>query len=338
MAAGLAVIVAVLVELGAFSGAARAQDSAVVLMYHGFGAEAGPTGTDIADFEAHIAHLADGDYSVLPLGQVVAALQTGTTLPNRSITITIDSAHVSVYREAWPRLKAAGFPFTVFVATDSIDSGRPGTLGWDRVRELASAGVTIGSQGAAYRHLATLSTMAAAADIERAHLRLIEELGVGPAMFAYPYGEYGATVQKVLAGQGYAAALGQHSGVLSRSTDPLAVPRFSLTGRFAKIGRFRLVVDTLPLPVSDLVPPDPVLGVNPPALGFTVADGIGPLDDLACYTGRSGRLPLEKLGPSRIEVRFAEPLPVGRSRVNCTLPGPDGRWRWFGLQFLVPAE
>jgi hypothetical protein len=41
------------------------------------------------------------------------------------------------------------------------------------------------------------------------------------------------------------------------------------------------------------------------------------------------------LGP-RAEVRFPGPLPSGRARVNCTMPGPDGRWRWFGKQFLVP--
>jgi hypothetical protein len=22
--------------------------------------------------------------------------------------------------------------------------------------------------------------------------------------------------------------------------------------------------------------------------------------------------------------------------VNCTMPGPDGRWRWLGVPFVVP--
>ena len=25
-----------------------------------------------------------------------------------------------------------------------------------------------------------------------------------------------------------------------------------------------------------------------------------------------------------------------RARINCTMPGPDGRWRWYGRQFLLP--
>jgi hypothetical protein len=27
----------------------------------------------------------------------------------------------------------------------------------------------------------------------------------------------------------------------------------------------------------------------------------------------------------------------GRARVNCTMPGPDGRWRWLGVPFFVPG-
>ncbi len=46
---------------------------------------------------------------------------------------------------------------------------------------------------------------------------------------------------------------------------------------------------------------------------------------------------IERLGARRFEVRLAEPFPPGRARVNCTLPGPAGRWRWFGMQFVVPA-
>ena len=35
--------------------------------------------------------------------------------------LTIDDAFLSVYREAWPRLKRAGLPVTLFVATESGD-------------------------------------------------------------------------------------------------------------------------------------------------------------------------------------------------------------------------
>jgi hypothetical protein len=35
-------------------------------------------------------------------------------------------------------------------------------------------------------------------------------------------------------------------------------------------------------------------------------------------------------------VRFKKPLPRGRTRLNCTLPGGKaGQWYWFGRQFYV---
>jgi hypothetical protein len=43
-----------------------------------------------------------------------------------------------VFTEAWPRLKAKGFPFTVFVATDPID------LKHRRLYELGSSSAIAG--------------------------------------------------------------------------------------------------------------------------------------------------------------------------------------------------
>ena len=74
---------------------------------------------------------------------------------------------------------------------------------------------------------------------------------------------------------------------------------------------------------------------NPPAFGFTVDPFIGSLKRLACFASNQGKLSLERLG-RRVEVRLSSPFPVGRSRINCTMPGSKDRWRWFGVQFTVP--
>ena len=46
-------------------------------------------------------------------------------------------------------------------------------------------------------------------------------------------------------------------------------------------------------------------------------------------------LRMERIGPARVELRFTRAFPPGRPRLNCTLPAKQGRWRWFGTQFLV---
>ena len=106
---------------------------------------------------------------------------------------------------------------------------------------------------------------------------------------------------------------------------------------YGSLDRFRLAANALPLRVRDITPEDPVLKRNPPALGFTVLDSQAGLDRLACFASNlSAPAQLERLGEGRIEIRLANPFPPGRSRVNCTIPGPGDRWRWFGLQLYVP--
>ncbi len=333
-ARAVAVAVGLVAGFTATAPAAVARDSAVIVMYNGFG-DGSAAWTPLDLFDSHIAHLRDNDYTVLPLSQVVGALRAGAELPDRAVAITLDSGHISIFRDAWPRLKAAGFPFTLFVATDAIDAGGANRMSWDQIRELASAGVAVGSHGAAYKHLADRDIDSFTTGIDRANRRFVDELGARPELFAYPYGEYDLARRDIVARRGFVAALGQQSGAVHGGADFHALPRFLLAGRFADLKRFGLVADTLPLPVTELVPKDPVLTTNPPLLGFTVAPEIGATRGLSCYASPFGQLNVERLGPNRVEVRFPEALAPGRTRVNCTMAGPEGRFRWLGLQFLV---
>ncbi len=308
------------------------------VMYHRFGEDDIPvTNIRLEQFEAHLDELKTGGYTVLPVPEIVAALKTGKPLPDRTVGITIDDAYGSVYREAWPRLKEAGFPFTVFVATDAVDMGLRGIMTWDQIRELAAAGVTIGHHGAAHAHMAFADAGTNAADIAKATRRFSEELGRRPDLFAYPYGEYGSELHAAVMAEGFAAAFGQHSGASWRGSDMFGLARFAMNERWGVIERFRQIANALPLPVAEVAPSDTLLGPNPPPFGFTVAEGLGNLDLLMCYASGQGAVAIERLGARRFEVRLAEPFPPGRARVNCTLPGPAGRWRWFGMQFVVPA-
>ena len=332
-AAGAAAFLAALVV----SPSGDAADSAVLVMYHRFGEDGIPdTNTPVEQFETQLDELKTGGYSVLPVPEIVAALTEGRPLPDRAVGITIDDAFSSVYREAWPRLKEAGFPFTLFVSTDAVDDGAPGIMTWEQIRELAAAGVTIGHHGAAHAHMAFADDETNAADIAKATARFVEELGRQPSLFAYPYGEYSRMLHDTVRAAGFAAAFGQHSGVAWQGGDRYALPRFALNERWGNLERFRLIANTVALPVTEIAPSDMLLGPNPPPFGFTVVEGLQNLDQLRCYDPDGRDMAIERLGARRFEARLAEPFPPGRARINCTLPGPDGRWRWFGVLFVVP--
>lgn len=321
--------------------AAQADDAdngAVLLMYHRFGEDNLPsTSVRLEQFEAHLAELTSGDYHVMPLPEIVARLKSGEPLPERALAITVDDAALSVYREAWPRLKAARLPFTIFVSTEPLDLGLPGSMSWEQLRELAAVPlVTIGHHGHSHAHMTWLSEAEQRADIARAAERFEAELGRRPALFAYPYGEMSLALRNIIAEMGFAAAFGQHSGAAGAAADLLSLPRFPLNESYGGLDRFRLVANALPLPVGEVTPADASIAAataNPPLVGFTVASSISRLDALNCFAS-AGTLEMQRLGP-RIELRFDAPLPAGRVRINCTLPAEGGRWRWFGTQFVV---
>ncbi len=315
-----------------------ADTAAVVVMYHRFGESDYPsTNTTLEQLEAHIAELTSGAYTVMPVPDIIAALRDGRTLPDRTVGLTIDDAYLSVYREAWPRLKAAGLPFTLFVATNPVDRRSSRYMTWDQIRELAAAGVTIGSQTATHLHMAAADEERNRRDLELSQRRFVEELGKAPDLFAYPYGEASLSVLRLVRENGFVAAFGQHSGAIGATEDLFYLPRFALNETYGDVDRLRLVANALPLPVSDMTPADPLItGANPPAVGFSVAPGVDGLGRLACYTSHEGKLAVERLGDMRIEVRMAKPLPKGRTRLNCTLPAGQGRWHWLGRQFFVP--
>ncbi len=314
---------------------ARAEGSVSVVMYHRFGESEYPsTNISMAQFEAHLAELANGAYTVMPLPDIVESLRRRRPLPDRTVGLTIDDAYLSAYREAWPRLKAAGFPFTLFVATDAVDHRRPGYMRWSQIRELVAAGVTIGSQTASHLHMAKADGADNAADIEKSNARFMSELGRRPDLIAYPYGEASRAVERLVRRLGFVAAFGQHSGAVGGTGNLFYLPRFAINEKYGDMARFRRIVNVLPLPVTDFTPADHLIGaINPPAMGFTVDPGIRGLDRLSCFASHEGRMRIERLGERRFEVRVRSPFPKGRTRINCTLPAAENRWRWLGRQF-----
>ncbi len=315
-----------------------ADNGAAVIMYHRFGeSELPSTNIRLDQFEAHIAELTSGPYRVLPVPEIVAALNENRPLPDRTVGITIDDAFVSVYTEAWPRLRAANLPFTLFIATGAIDRGLGGYMTWDQVREMvAGGGVTLGQHGVDHGHMVAQSPEATRAELVAAAARFQEEMGEAPTVFAYPYGEYGLALRDIVVQAGFAAAFGQQSGAIARTGDRFALPRYPFNETYGDMDRFRLAVNSLPLPVRDVTPADTLVrpAGNPPPYGFTVDETVSGVESLNCFAS-TGDSSLERLGERRIEIRLAQPLSPGRTRINCTMPGPDGRWRWFGTQFYM---
>lgn len=306
-------------------------------MYHRFGEENFPTtNVTIEQIEQHIEELSKDIYNVVPLRIITEALKEGETLPPRTIAITIDDGYKSIYDEAWPRLKEAKIPFTLFISTESVNDQNELSMTWDQIRELeADPLVDIGHHGHAHAHMTEISVGDAMADLDFADNIYREELGYVPDLFAFPYGEFSEGLLEAIEDRNYHAGFAQYSSVASSRSNMLAIPRFAFNENYSDLNRFKLIVNSRALPVRDILPRNSNLEQNPPAVGFTVDESINGLRSMGCYPSHmSDPATINRIGNNRVEIRFDEAFPAGRHRINCTMPGPDGRWYWFGLPFF----
>ena len=322
-------------------------DSAVVFMYHRFGENQHPsTNVRMDAFRDQIELLSAGGFNVISLAQFMAWRRGEGTVPEKAIVLTIDDAYASIFTEAWPVLKAAAMPVTVFVSADPVDDGFADFLTWDQLRTLAGEGVTFANHGAGHLYLTRnlpgesdeKRERRVRDDLQRGLKRLHEELGdsgqVIDDVFAYPYGEYDEVSAGVVRSLGW-TAFGQHSGATGLASDPLALPRFPINEAYSDLGEFRTKARSLPLSPERLSPWDPVVDAST-ELEIWWAPTSARLDAMNCFVSGQGRLEPEWLEAGRyMRVVPKNPLGKGRSRVNCTAPGVDGRYHWFSHQWIV---
>ncbi len=333
--------------------AAAGTGHAVLFMYHRFGEDDYPsTSVRLEQFDAHLRHLEEREYHVWPLERIVTHMREGKEIPDRTIAITVDDAYLSVYTEAYPRMKARGWPMIVFVATDDVDAGRPAYMNWDQMREMRDSGlVTFANHSASHDYLVRRDPdepeeaweTRMRDDINRAQRRLQEELGTEtnehPRLYAYPFGEYNTRLAEILTDKGY-IAFGQHSGGISGLDDPRSLPRFPVNEQFGGINDFALRARSLAMPVASVEPWEPILDDNnPPRMEITLREdpGVG-TGRLACFASGQGAMEVEWLDAerTRFAVQAERAFGKGRTRYNCTAPHrrEGGRFYWFSKQWL----
>lgn len=316
---------------------------AVIFMYHRFGESRYPiTNVTIQQFEEQLDFFKKNNFSVLSLEEIISALIHNKSLPDKVIAITIDDAYRSVYEVAYPRLKARGYPFTVFVATNTVDQGISAYMDWQQMREMQKNGASFANHSQNHDYLVRKKDGESQeswknrmmTDIQDAQKRLEKELGNAPALFAYPYGEYNLELMNLVEELGY-TGFGQHSGGVGPLSDRRALPRFPVAEAYADMESFRTKAFSLAMPVIEQQPVDPVTTEKRPQLTVSLDPGSINLDQLACYIG-DRRMEIEWVEPGkRFMIQTKKDLPLGRSRYNCTAPAKNSsRYYWFSHPWL----
>ena len=112
------------------------------------------------------------------------------------------------------------------------------------------------------------------------------------------------------------------------------LPRFPIVENYADEKPFKLRVNTLALPVVDLVPADPLVDpADASVFAFTVDPAVGRIRGINCFHSSFGQLQVNETAERRYEAKLDTPAPKGAWRINCTMPTGGKRFRWFGMQY-----
>jgi peptidoglycan/xylan/chitin deacetylase (PgdA/CDA1 family) len=142
------------------------------------------------------------------IGTLADAMRVGRA--RGLVGIPFDDGYVNVLEAALPELLRHGFTASMFIISDRLG----GSNEWDegprwplmsagQVREVAGAGMEIGSHGATHVRLAGLDPGQLEAEVSASKASLAELVGTSIRGFAYPYGSMDAHARRAVRDAGY---------------------------------------------------------------------------------------------------------------------------------------
>ena len=333
----LKLFILISISLPLNSYASESDNDCVILLYHRFSDEEPKSTSTSPDlFKQHLEYLKKNDYKVLPLKKVIESLQAKEDLPEKCVSLTADDGFLSLYTEAFPLLVNYQFPMSVFVSTESIDKKYDLMMSWNQLREMAPL-IDVYNHSNKHPHLVNQDTSTLENEISYAQERIEKELGVNDKFFAYPYGEYDDKTYSYLDALGY-TAFGQQSGVVSQTSDFLNLPRFSMSGPYAKMDSFSLKVQTLDMPIKSYSPKSLIISNDyKPSLDLVFSRPLTTYEknNFSCFVSGQDLADLHWRGLQAVSIQSKAPLLTGRSRYNCTMPYKEkGRYYWYSKLWL----
>ncbi|MDA2915343.1 polysaccharide deacetylase family protein [Nitrospinae bacterium AH_259_B05_G02_I21] len=179
--------------------------------------------------------LADVQVPVLSVEGLVAGLAEGGALPGWGVVISFDDGYLSAAEEAWPVLKALGWPAVCFVSTGPKESDSKAYWSrWPRLSleewvALDAEGFTVGAHGVSHRPLTGLSASALRAELVESRQTLESVLGRPVRWLSYPHGSVNGPVLQATREAGFNVGFTSRPGKVAVGGELLAIPRIEVT-------------------------------------------------------------------------------------------------------------
>ena len=182
------------------------QKSIPVLMYHRIGPPDAASSLTVApeSFSRQMDWLESRSFQFLSLDEV--SEQRGRTgIASRAVSISFDDGFRNNYELAFPVLIQKEKPAAVFIVVNWV--GQKNFMSWPEVREIAKAGITIGSHSLSHRWLPRISdARELTSEIFDSKKKIEDEIGLEVRHFSYPVGGVDERVAALVREAGYRAA------------------------------------------------------------------------------------------------------------------------------------
>ena len=323
-----------------------AYSQAVILQYHHVSTSTPPiTSISPDDFQRHMDYLAENNFNILPLEDILDSLQNGIPLPDFTAAITFDDGYLSVYTEAFPVLKEKNWPFTIFVTTGLLESNQQLYASWEQIKEMADDGATIANHTVSHPYFLARETGDSEADwlnrirneIILAEEKIQEETGQNHRLLAYPYGEYDPNIQALVKELDF-IGIAQHSGPINADSDFTALPRFPFSGIYVSMNTFPNKVKSLAFSLDNILPDTPITSERSPSAEIDFSGNNPRAGQLSCFNNNDV-IDVEVLNEAEKVFRISTHIEnrSRRFRYNCTAPGAAGRYYWYSIPWINPS-
>jgi peptidoglycan/xylan/chitin deacetylase (PgdA/CDA1 family) len=223
------------------TGPAVAQDqpNVAILCYHRFG----PTVADgmtvtTKVFESQLQWLKDNGYTVIPLRTLVDYVRgQGPPPPAKSVVITADDAHKTVYTEMWPLVRKYNIPVTLFIYPSAV-SNASYAMTWEQLQELKKTGL-FDMQSHTFWHPnfkrekkklpADKYQKLVETQLTKPKASLEKRFGGSVDLLAWPFGIYDPYLEQAAAKAGYVAAFSIDRHQAAKGENLLSLPRYLMS-------------------------------------------------------------------------------------------------------------
>jgi peptidoglycan/xylan/chitin deacetylase (PgdA/CDA1 family) len=179
-------------------------------------------------FAEHMAWLKRHGLRGVGVGTLVDAMYAGCQ--RGLVGITFDDGYASLVETALPALLRHGFTATMFIVSGLLGGTNEWDEGWawplmsaEHVRDLAAAGMEIGSHSITHLRLAGADADQLKAEVSDSRASLSDLIGAAIRGFAYPYGSMDAAARQAVRDAGYDYACAAMAPM--NELGPLALPR-----------------------------------------------------------------------------------------------------------------